>query len=136
MIKFRLSYFLVNVVLLLTLIFIAVFVTDQFIRPFVGDVLVVIWLYFFIKCWLDIPSIGLSIIVLLFAYCIETAQYFGLVYRLNLQDIKIVHIIIGSTFDVSDLFAYTFGWAAILIVIWFETNRRKKRKALATELQD
>jgi len=45
----------------------------------------------------------------LFAYLIELGQYFDLVSILKLENYTIARIVIGSTFDVLDLLAYTIG---------------------------
>ncbi len=119
MFRFNLSSFLLSIGLLAILIFIAAFVHDQFIRPFGGDVLVVVWIYFVMKSFLNMSHLKLSIGVLLFAYGVEIAQYFNLVAILGLQDHKLARIIIGSTFDFMDLFAYTIGWALIIAHEWF-----------------
>jgi hypothetical protein len=95
-------------------VLIASFVTDQFIRPFVGDALIVVWMYLFLKSFLKVKSAILAYSVLAFSYVIECAQYFNLVHFLNLQDIPLARIIIGSTFDWLDFVAYTAGWLMIL----------------------
>lgn len=122
MFRFNLNSLLLSVGLLAILIFIAAFVHDQFIRPFGGDVLVVVWLYFFMKSFLNMSPLKLSIGVLFFAYGVEIAQYFNLVTILGLEEHKLARIIIGSTFDFMDLFAYTIGWVLIIAHEWFWTG--------------
>ena len=60
--------------------------------------------------------------VLLFAYLIELSQLAGLMNRLGLQDSGMAHLILGSTFQIEDLVAYTLG---ILTVIIAEGIRNK-----------
>src|SRR5574344_1782686 len=45
---------------------------DGFIRPFVGDVLVVMLIYCLIRTWIRLPAIPLASAVLLFATLVET----------------------------------------------------------------
>ena len=47
--KLRIEYAIVFILLLLIEVFIALFVHDKFIRPYVGDALVVIVLYFAVR---------------------------------------------------------------------------------------
>ncbi len=117
MIRFKLKYALTATALFLLLAFIAIYVHDQFVRPFLGDVLVVVFLYYFLQSWLDISPIKLTLGVLLFAYSIEISQYFNIVEILGLQDINVAVIIIGSTFDVMDLVAYTLGALFIIFAL-------------------
>lgn len=85
------------------------FVNDKIIRPYVGDVLVVIMIYYFVRSFIQTRPVYLVIGVLLFAYAIEAGQYFQLVEVLGLQDNKLMRIIIGSSFSWGDILAYTIG---------------------------
>ena len=119
-------------ILLSVLVYIALFVHDQFVRPFLGDVLVVIWLYLCLKSFIKMQSDKLAHAVLFFAYAIEIAQYYDLVTVLGLQHIRAARIIIGSTFDWLDLLAYTIGWFFILLI---ERYRLKKATVKPTSLE-
>lgn len=85
------------------------FVKDTFIRPFFGDVLVVMLLFSFVKIFSKSNSIKIAIAVLLFAYMIEILQYFNFIESLGIQDNKIARVVLGATFDWLDLGAYTLG---------------------------
>lgn len=85
------------------------FVKDTFIRPFFGDVLVVMLLFSFVKIFSKDNSIKIAIAVLLFAYMIEILQYFNFIEILGIQDNKIARVVLGATFDWLDLVAYTLG---------------------------
>jgi hypothetical protein len=93
---------------------IALFVRDQFVRPFVGDVLVVILVCSFVQVFLDGPPTQIAIGVFVFACLVELGQYLDLVSVLQLEGSKIASVIIGSTFDWKDILAYGVG-AAIVI---------------------
>ncbi len=116
MFHFNKNYFFWSFALFLVLAYIALFVNDKFVRPFLGDVIVVGWLYLSLKSFIKINSSMLAHLVLAFAYAIEIAQYFNLVSILGLQHIDAVRIIFGATFDWLDLFAYTIGWGCILFI--------------------
>jgi len=116
MFTFNKPYFILNCILLALLIFIAAFVRDQFVRPFLGDVLVVGWLYLCVKSFINLNKFKIAHCVLLFSYSIEIAQFYNLVTILGLENIKIARIVIGSTFDWLDMLAYTIGWGVILAI--------------------
>jgi len=116
MLQFRKNYFLLALLLLCIEIFIAVFVHDRFIRPYVGDFLVVILIYCFIRAFLNTSVTTTALFALLFAYTVETAQYFNLANLMGLQDHRIAQIIIGNSFEWMDILAYTLGFLLILII--------------------
>lgn len=88
---------------------------DAFVRPFIGDLLVVMLIYCLLRTLLVIPCYPLAVGVLLFAISVETGQYFHLADRLGLGHIPLARIIIGSTFDPKDLLAYLLGTVLIMI---------------------
>lgn len=116
MLKFQLKYFILTIILFLIEVLIAVFVHDRFIRPFVGDVLVVILIYCFIKSFFNSPVIITAIAVLLFSYIIEVLQYFNIVNILGLQNSTVARIVIGTSFEWTDLLAYTLGIALVILI--------------------
>ena len=124
MLKFNKKYFILNLVLLSLLIYIAMFVNDQFVRPFLGDVLVVGWLYLLVRSFITTKYTTVAHCVLLFSCVIEIAQFFNLVTVLGLEHIKAARIIIGSTFDWLDIIAYIIGWASILLIEYFVLKMR------------
>lgn len=121
MLKFDRRYFQLTLILLAIEVFIAVFIRDRFIRPFIGDVLVVILIYCLVKSFVKLAPTRAAVAVLVFAFTIEILQYFQLVDRLGLGDNRIAQIAIGATFDWKDLVAYTMGAASVIAV---EQRRR------------
>ena len=124
--KFNRLYFVLAVLLFGIEILIAKFAHDQIIRPYVGDLLVVILIYCFVKSFLDTPYLNTSLAVLVFSYAVETLQYFHVINWLGLEHSNIARIIIGTYFEWIDLIAYTIG---ISIVIYLESalaNRKVK----------
>ncbi|MBW4660549.1 MAG: DUF2809 domain-containing protein [Drouetiella hepatica Uher 2000/2452] len=115
MIKFNVKYFWLTILLFLIETLIAVFLTDRFIRPFVGDVLVVILIYCFIKAFWQIrPSTAIAF-VFAFACIIEGLQFLNFVDRLGLRDNQLIATMLGTTFDGKDILAYAIG--AILVLV-------------------
>jgi len=120
--KFNLKYFYSAIALFITEVLIALYVHDAIIRPYIGDLLVVILIYCFVKSFLNTPLIPTAIGVLLFSFAIETAQYFHIVDLLGLQHSKLARIVIGTSFAWTDLAAYSAG---VLLVICTEKLLRK-----------
>ena len=129
-IKFSLKYLLLFILLLFTEIFIALYVHDRFIRPYFGDVLVVVLIYAFIRIFFSENSKKvikkIAIGCLIFACLIEIGQYFHLVDILGLGHIKIARIIIGTGFTWWDILAYLGGYIMILLMEFFVFSRSNK----------
>jgi hypothetical protein len=119
MFKFHPKYFYTTVLLFLVEVFIGVFVRDSFIRPFVGDVLVVILIYCFIKSfWKIRPNVAIAA-VFIFSCVVEGLQYLNIVDILGIRQYKLLAIIVGSSFDWGDILAYAAGSA---ILLWWENK--------------
>jgi len=125
MLTFNKKYFYFTIILFLIELCIAVFVNENFIRPFIGDVLVVILLYCLAKSFWKIPSSILALLVFVFACIIEILQYFNFVNILGLQNYKILAIALGNTFDWKDIIAYAIG-AITVVLLENKTNRTTK----------
>ena len=116
MIKFKRSYLLIAVIIFIFELLIALFMHDGIIRPYIGDFLVVILIYCFIKAFLNLLVSTTAVAVLLFSYSVETLQYFKIVNKLGLQDSNLAKIVIGTSFAWTDILAYTLGIIFVLIV--------------------
>lgn len=126
MLKFSKTNLAIAILLFLVEVFIALFINDNIIRPYIGDVLVVILLYYLVKSFFDLAHVETAIAVLLFAYCIETLQYFNIVGLLGLSHSKIANIIIGTHFSWIDILAYTLGIIIILVVENFKRTKNTR----------
>lgn len=125
--KFKLDYFMLSSVLLLIEIFIALYVKDRIIRPFVGDFLAVIFLYYSLASFLAISPLKMSFIVLSISYLIEWLQYIHFIELIGWEDRKLLKIILGSSFDWGDILAYTLG---VLVVFYIQTKNDLKYEKL------
>ncbi len=117
------KYLLFFFILLIMEIAIAVFHFHPFVRGFVGDVLVILLLFTFLKAFFSITSEKLAIGILLFAFTVELLQFFDLVETFNIQS-KPLRIVLGSVFDWWDLVAYTVG--AVIIFVFEYRNSLKQ----------
>ncbi|MDX2212846.1 MAG: DUF2809 domain-containing protein [Oculatellaceae cyanobacterium bins.114] len=95
---------------------IALFVKDRLIRPLVGDVLVILLIFYFVRSLFPVPTVRLAIGTLLFAWAIEIAQYFKFVERLGLADNRVASVVLGTTFDWVDLVAYAIGAVVVVLI--------------------
>ncbi|WP_140485210.1 DUF2809 domain-containing protein [Flavobacterium sp. GSA192] len=117
MLQFNKTYFTFTVLLFLVETLIALFVHDQLIRPYFGDVLIVILIYCFLKSFLNFSVWTTAIIVFCFSFFVEFTQYIDLIGKLGLEHSGIAKAILGNSFSYLDLFAYATG---ILVVLIFE----------------
>ena len=121
--RFNLAHLIVAVLLFLVEVVIAVYVHDEFIRPYIGDVLVVILLYYLLTSFIQAPVFEMTVAVLLFSYLVETLQYFNFVGLIGLSDSRLANIVIGNSFAWGDILAYTVG---IIVVLAVELGFRKR----------
>lgn len=124
LIKLRMGYFMLAVMLFGIEVFIALFVHDTIIRPYIGDLLVVILLYCFVKSFADLPVFPTAISVLLFSFLIEISQYFKIIELLGLQNSAIARVIMGTSFAWIDIIAYIGGIAIVLFVEKIKKNEK------------
>ena len=113
-ISFNRFYLFATLLLFIVEVGIALFVKDKFIRPYVGDYLVVILIYCFLKTFWNERPLRVGIYVLLFSFLVEFGQHFQLVKLLGLNHSEVARIVIGTGFDWGDLIAYTLGVLTVL----------------------
>ena len=120
--RFDRQYFIKFLVILFIEIWIALYVHDNFIRPYVGDILVMLLMYTFIKTFISLPTKSLPIYLFVFACVIEVSQLFNLVDKLNLSNSRVLSVVLGSVFDIKDIVCYGLGM--VLLIIWEQMLRK------------
>lgn len=112
----KLFWLAVFAVLVTIEVLIALFVHDRFIRPYIGDLIVVWCVYAFCRvlCPVHPPSL-LPLYVFLFAFSVEFAQLLHIVDLLGLSNSRFFSILIGGTFDIADLLCYAFGCCLLAV---------------------
>ena len=123
----RLPYLIATLVLLATEVCIGLFVHDGFVRPFIGDVLVVILIYTFIRIFIPEKMRLLPLFIFIFATGVEVLQYLRIVEVLGLQDNAFLSTVIGTSFDIRDILCYFVG--CVFCGVW-EFIRYRKSKAV------
>lgn len=92
---------------------IAVFIKDGFVRPYLGDFLVVIMIYCFLMAITNFAVIRSLVVVLIFSFALEFFQMLNIVKIMQYQPPNWVMVVLGSSFSVWDLLAYSLGLAAV-----------------------
>jgi hypothetical protein len=118
------GYSLAALALFVVEVCIALFVRDAFVRPYVGDVLAVAFVY---CCLRAVTRLGLWPALwatLLIAAVIEFAQLFGLLDALGLRGNLVARTVLGGSFDLLDLVTYAAGGLVVVVV---EGVRRRRR---------
>lgn len=105
----RIKYALAFVILLFIEVMIASYVRDSFVRPYVGDILVVILIYYFIRIFIPDKTRLLPLYIFIFATGVEILQYFNIVEILGLENNTFFSLLIGSVFDIKDIGCYGVG---------------------------
>ena len=77
-------------------------------RHYAGDVLAIILLYALTRAIFSEPPLNLPLKIFAFVAALELAQYLGAVQILGIEN-KILKIMIGGTFDFTDLLCYAAG---------------------------
>ena len=121
--KIRLAYAAATLLLLITEVLIALYVRDNFIRPYMGDVLAVVVIYTFIRIFIPEKCRILPLFVFIFAACVEILQYFDFVSILGVENNTFLRILLGSVFDFKDIICYAVGCTILGI---YEIIRLKK----------
>lgn len=123
-VRFNIRYFLLTIILFVTEVLIALYVHDNFIRPYFGDTLVVLLIYCFVKSFVNTPVVKTAIAVLLFSYLIETLQYLNFISMVGLEHSAIARVVLGTSFAWIDMLAYTIGILLILLLEYFWGNKK------------
>ncbi len=123
MMKKRILYGVATLLLLLTEVIIALYVHDDFIRPYVGDLLVVIVIYTFIRIFIPEKCKIMPLLIFMFAAGVELLQLANIVEILGVADNKFLKILIGSVFDMKDIVCYAVGCAMLCMYEWVRTKR-------------
>ena len=114
--KPRMLYALLFCGVFLTEMIIALFVKDNFIRPYVGDILVTVLICSFFRVFFPRKVTALPVYVLLFAVAVEVGQYFDMVKIMGLESSKLFSVLLGRTFSIADIGCYAIGCALSFVV--------------------
>lgn len=125
-IQFNLKYCILTVLLFLTEVIIATVLKDVFfIRAYLGDVIVVMLLYTFVKSFMVIDHTKLILGVFIFSCLIEWAQYFNIAEKIGFQKGSLMYIVIGNSFSWIDIVCYAIGCVLLYAIVKLTEPKRK-----------
>ena len=104
-------------------VMIALFVHDAFVRPFLGDALVPLVIYSFLRLFIPQKIRLLPLWIFLFCFLVEGMQYFDVLTRLHLENNAFLRILLGTSFDWKDVLCYAAG---CLVLAGWEFWRYRK----------
>ena len=97
-------------------IYIALYSKQIFVRQVLGDFLVVLLIYYFFKSFLALKPIYVALFALFFSFSVEFLQYIDIISILNINNNPITNLILGTTYSIYDLLAYTLGFFTIIFI--------------------
>lgn len=116
--KFNLKFLLLTIVIFLVEILIATVLKDNFfIRAYLGDVIVVMLLYTFVKSFVIIDETKLILGILVFSCIVEFAQYFKIADKLGFQPGTLMYVVIGNSFSWIDILCYAIGCVILYLIV-------------------
>lgn len=119
--KFNQKNFIIAIFIFFAEVSIAtVFKNIFFVRSYLGDVLVVMLIYYFIRSFLRTESKKLIIGIFIFACIIEFLQYFHFSELLGFQNNKIMMTVLGNSFSWLDILCYFVGCS---ILFFFQKTK-------------
>jgi hypothetical protein len=128
MFQFNLKYFLIFILIFIVEVIIAIYIKDNFIRPYFGDYLVIFLVYYFTLSFIDTNKNKIAIGVLVFAFAVEMTQYFQLLSYFNLEKNRILRIVAGNTFSFEDLIIYILAFLTIIFFNRYNSKTLSDRK--------
>lgn len=126
--KLRIIYSVAFLLIFATEIFIALYVRDDFIRPYVGDMLVTVLICCFVRVLIPEKFRVAPLLVFLFSLLVEIGQYFDFVKLLGLDNNAFISTLFGRTFSVTDIICYGIGCAVFAVLDYI--IKKKYRGAL------
>ena len=123
--KQRKPYIIIFIAIFAVETCIALFVHDDFVRPYIGDVIVMWAVYCLAQIILGgrFGSYKVAVGSLIFAFFVELLQKFRIVDVLGIKS-PVLRTIIGTSFAPADLVCYLAGTAVTAAGIWVYRKRK------------
>lgn len=123
--KFSAKYFLITLFIFLIEVLIATKLKEYFfVRAYLGDVIVVMLLYTFVKSFLGINNTKLILGIFAFSCLIEFAQFFNIAEKLGFQPGSLMYIVIGNSFSWVDILCYAMGCFLLYIFVVIQQSKK------------
>jgi DNA integrity scanning protein DisA with diadenylate cyclase activity len=116
--QFSLKYLLLTLFIFLVEVLIATKLSHIFfVRAYLGDVIVVMLLYTFVKTFVKVNDEKLILGILIFSFLIEFAQYFHVAEKLGFRPGSLMYIVIGNSFSWIDNLCYAVGCLLLYLFV-------------------
>lgn len=116
--QFSLKYLLLTLFIFLVEVLIATQLKDIFfVRAYLGDVIVVMLLYTFVKSFVKVNDQKLILGILVFSCLVELAQYFNIAEKLGFREGSLMYIVIGNSFSWIDILCYAVGCLLLYLFV-------------------
>ena len=116
--KKRLLFLAVFIFLFIVEVLIALYVHDDFVRPYVGDMIVTVLVWSFARIVFPQKFRLMSLYVMIFATLIEVGQYFNYVDVLGITNPVLVTMM-GTSFAWADIACYAVGCVVAAVSDYF-----------------
>lgn len=124
---FNLKYLLLTLFIFLIEVLIATKLADLFfVRAYLGDVIVVMLLYTFVKSFVKMNDEKLILGILIFSCLVEFAQYFTVAEKLGFRPGSLMYIVIGNSFSWIDILCYAAGCLLLFLAVKLNPEKQKK----------
>ncbi|MCT2563452.1 ribosomal maturation YjgA family protein [Chryseobacterium herbae] len=125
--KFSLKYLLLTILIFLIEVLIATKLADIFfVRAYLGDVIVVMLLYTFVKSLVKINNEKLILGIFVFSCIVEFAQYFTVAEKLGFRPGDFMYTVIGNSFSWVDILCYAAG--CLMLYLFVKLNPKKEEE--------
>ena len=115
--KFYYKSFLIAIFIFVVEVLIATELKNIFfVRAYLGDVFVVMLMYYFIKAFFDFNPTKFIVGIFIFSCLIEFAQYFHFGELMGFKDNRIVMIMLGNSFSWLDILCYFAGCVILFLI--------------------
>jgi len=116
--RFNLKYLLLTILIFLIEVLIATVLKDIFfIRAYLGDVIVVMLIFTFMKSFFVLNNTKLILGILAFSCLVEFAQFFKIADKLGFREGSLMYIVIGNSFSWIDILCYAVGCLVLYVFI-------------------
>lgn len=121
--RFNLKYLLLTILIFLIEVLIATVLKDIFfIRAYLGDVIVVMLIFTFMKSFFVLNNTKLILGILAFSCLVEFAQFFKIADKLGFREGSLMYIVIGNSFSWIDILCYAVGCLLLYISTKITSN--------------